>query len=102
MKNHNHRVLSIENPVIYVPIRHTSTTVEDSLQINLFLQNKPKVKKAQIHVSSFITSNYVKVDNWLNRKNEPNQTQTKPILSAVGGLPKLTKNRLLKNLLVSF
>jgi len=79
----------IENPVIYVPIRHlssvlcllssvlTSTTVEDSLQIDLFMQNKPKVKYAQINVSSFITSKYVKVDNWCNQKNKPKQSQNK-------------------------
>jgi hypothetical protein len=41
-----------------------STLVENSLQIDLFVQNKPKVKYAQINVSSFITSKYVKVDIW--------------------------------------
>ena len=51
-------------PDIYVPIRHPSTSVENPLQIDLFMQNKPKVKKAQINVSSFITSKYVKVDTW--------------------------------------
>jgi len=33
--------LSIENPVIYVPIRHPSTTVEIALQIHSILTNKP-------------------------------------------------------------
>jgi hypothetical protein len=41
-----------------------STLVEDSLQIDLFMQNKPNVKYAQINISSFITSKYVKVDIW--------------------------------------
>jgi hypothetical protein len=41
-----------------------STLVENPLQIDLFMQNKPKVKNAQINVSSFITSKYVKVDIW--------------------------------------
>jgi hypothetical protein len=41
-----------------------STFVEYSLQIDLFMQNKPKVKYPQINVSSFITSKYVKVDIW--------------------------------------
>ena len=41
-----------------------STLVENPLQIDLFMQNKPKVKNAQINVSSFITSKYVKVDTW--------------------------------------
>ena len=58
-----YRASRIENPVIYVPIRH-STSVENPLQINLFTQNKPKVKSAQINVSSFITSKYEKVDTW--------------------------------------
>ena len=55
-----------------------STLVEDSLQIKLFLQNKPKVKDAQINVSSFITSKYVKVDTWCNQKNKPNSNPIKP------------------------
>jgi len=41
------------------------------------MQNKPKVKYAQINVSSFITSKYVKVDNWCNQKNKPKQSQNK-------------------------
>ncbi len=57
-------LITIENPVIYVPIRHTSTFVENPLQIDLFMQNKAKVKYAQTSVSSFITSKYVKVDTW--------------------------------------
>jgi hypothetical protein len=73
-----------EHPFIYVPIRHLSsfvcclvsvvcglwsangpsTLVENPLQIDLFMQNKPNVKYAQINVSSFITSKYAKVDTW--------------------------------------
>jgi hypothetical protein len=56
-------LISIENIIIYVPIRH-STFVENPLQIDLFMQNKPNVKNAQNNVSSFITSKYVKVDTW--------------------------------------
>ena len=70
----------IENPVIYVPIRHTSTFVENPLQIDLFMQNKPKVKNAKINVSSFITSKYVKLDTWWNQKNKPNSNPIKPNL----------------------
>jgi len=44
--------------------KFSSTLVESSLQINLFMQNKPKVKYTQISVTSFITSTYVKVDTW--------------------------------------
>ena len=55
-----------------------STTVENPLQIDPFMQNKPNVKYAQINVSSFITSKYVKVDNWWNQKNKPNSNPNKP------------------------
>ncbi len=59
-----------------------STTVEDSLQIRLFLQNKPKVKYVKINISPFITSIYINLDTWLSGKNKPKtkpkQTQTKP------------------------
>ena len=60
------------------------------------MQNKPKVKNAQINVSSFITTKYMKVDNWWNRKNKPNskpnKAKTNPILSAVGGFRKAKMN----------
>jgi hypothetical protein len=52
-----------------------STPVENLLQITLFLTNKPKVKYAQMNLSSFITSKYEKVDNWLNQTTNPIQTQ---------------------------
>jgi len=41
-----------------------STFVENPLQIDLFMQDKPNVKYAKMNVSSFITSKYVKVDTW--------------------------------------
>jgi len=47
------------------------------------MQNKPNVKNAQINVSSFITSKYVKMDNWCNRKNKPNSNPNKPNLKRV-------------------
>jgi hypothetical protein len=70
---HAIRYTSIENPVSSIQHRESSylraykipsTTVENPLQIDLFMQNKPKVKYAQINVSSCITSKYVKVDTW--------------------------------------
>jgi len=59
-----------------------STNVENPLQINLFMQNKPNVKGAQINVNSYMKSKYEKLDTWLSGKNKPNSN---PILSAVGG-----------------
>jgi len=55
----------------------SSTNVEDSLQINLFLQNKPNVKDAQINVTSYMKSKYEKLDTWLSGKNKPNSNPIK-------------------------
>ena len=48
--------MSIENPVIYVPIRH-SIPVENFLQISSFMQNKPKQTQFQMgapNVTNFL------------------------------------------------
>jgi hypothetical protein len=58
----------------------------------LFLQNKPKVKCAQINVSSFITNKYVKMDTWLSGKNKANQSQSNPIQSQFTKRPKMNLN----------
>ena len=55
-----------------------STTVEDSLQIGPFMQNKPNVKDAQINVNSYMKSKYEKLDTWLSGKNKPNSNPIKP------------------------
>ncbi len=74
-----------------------STFVENPLQINLFMQNKPKVKSAQINVSSFTTSKYVKMDTWLSGKNKPKtkpkQTQTNPNFE----MPEMNVNSIITN-----
>ncbi len=81
----------MQNPTHYIqhptsdiqnPTYHTKTTKEYVRNYQLFLQNKPKVKYAQINVSSFTTSKYMKMDTWLSGKNKPKtnpkQSQTKP------------------------
>ncbi len=55
-----------------------STSVENPLQINPFMQNKPNVKDAQINVNSYIKSIYEKLDTWLSGKNKPNSNPIKP------------------------
>jgi len=55
-----------------------STTVEDSLQISLFMQNKPNVKDAQINVNSYMKTKYEKLDIWLSGKNKANSNPNKP------------------------
>ena len=58
-----------------------STTVEDSLQINLFMQNKANFRKSQMNVNKVLTKDYEQMDTWSIRKNKPNsnpiQTQFK-------------------------
>jgi len=82
--------MRIENPTL-AHFRHfsslltnlPSTTVESALQIDLFMQNKPNFRKAQMNVSSLITKDYRKNDAFAVRKNKPNtnpiRTQSKPI-----------------------
>jgi len=59
-----------------------STLVERTLQIHLFMQNKPNFQKSQINVTDLITREYGKMDTWSSGKNKPNsnpkQTQFKP------------------------
>jgi hypothetical protein len=62
--------MSIENPVTYVPIRHLSTTVENLLQINSFMPNKPNVKIGKISLSIVIIKNY-------DDEHRKNEQQTK-------------------------
>jgi hypothetical protein len=89
-------IMSIENPVIYVPIRHLATdhwhlaTVFVSLHLSRvpyksahFMQNKPNLlavsKMLKMNITSAITVNYInelRTTNYeLIMKNKPNQTQ---------------------------
>jgi len=109
MNHQNHRESSIgyrasriENPVIYVPIRHTSTTVENPLQIDLFMQNKPNSPNVQIYISIYYIKdyqNFIPLAGYKNKPNsnpkqtlpwaQPKEQSNGPILSAVGGLQKM-------------
>ncbi len=57
-----------------------STSVENPLQINLFMQNKPNFQKSQMNVSSVITRDYENKRNWTLGESKPNsnpiQTQS--------------------------
>jgi len=52
------------------------------------MQNKPNLKDVQMNVSIFSTTDYENIANRTLGQNKPNQTQLKPILSAVGGFRK--------------
>jgi hypothetical protein len=59
-----------------------STTVERSLQIRLFMQNKPNFRKSQVNVNKLLTKDYEKKTLGEHGKNKPNsnpiQSQNKP------------------------
>ena len=64
--------------------RDTSTTIEDSLQIRLFMQNKANFRKSQMNVNKVLTKDYGNIDTWWSGKTKPikaNQSQLKPIKS---------------------
>ena len=63
------------NPWLINDLRLRKITYE---KINLFLQNEPNFRKSQVNVTAFITINYVQMDTWSIRKNEP---KTNPILA---------------------
>jgi len=83
MKLFLHELLkSIDNPVIYVPIRHYICRESSTNQL-FFMQNKPNFQKAQMNVNTVLTMDYDKKDTWWSGKNKPNskpiQSQTNPI-----------------------
>jgi hypothetical protein len=61
--------------------REDSTTIESSLQIKLFMQNKANFRKVKLNVNKVLTKDYDKKDTWSIRKTKPIQSQLKPIQS---------------------
>ncbi len=56
--------------------RDTSTGIENSLQIRLFMQNKPNFRKSQMNVNKVLTKDY---ENKTLGERGKKQSQTKPI-----------------------
>jgi len=56
----------------------TSTSVENPLQISLFMQNKPNLPKSQMNINPYNTTDYENKSNWTLGENKPKQTQFKP------------------------
>ena len=88
-------ITTIENPVIYVPIRpdiyvpirhyicrEPSTNQPFLCKTNPILS---AVGGLQMNVNPYNTNSYENKSNWTLGENKPNSN---PILSAVGGLPK--------------
>jgi len=75
----------IENPTL-AHFRHfssfftklPSTLVENPLQIDLFMQNKPNFPKSQIKVNIYNTTDYDNKSNWTLSENKPNSNPIKP------------------------
>ncbi len=59
--------------------RGYTTNVVDSLQINLFMQNKANFRKVKLNVNKVLTKNYEQMDTWSIGKTKPIQSQSKPI-----------------------
>ena len=64
-----------------------STTVEDSLQISSFMQNKANLPEDQMNVNFYSTKDYGNISNCSLTENKANtnpiQSQTKPIYRGV-------------------
>ncbi len=60
--------------------RFSSTSVENPLQINLFMQNKPNFRKSQMNVKSYNTTAYENKSNWTLGESKPNSNPIKPNL----------------------
>jgi len=77
--------MSIENPTL-AHFRHfsslltnlPSTSVKDSLQIGLFMQNKPNLLDVQMNVNPYNTTDYENIANWTLGENKPNSNPNKP------------------------
>ena len=58
----------------------SSTNVEDSLQISLFMQNKPNFRKSQMNANIYYIKAYNNETAFRRRKNKPNSNPIKPNL----------------------
>jgi len=58
----------------------SSTNVEDPLQIDLFMQNKPNFRKSQMNVSIYLQTAYENKSDWTLGQNKPNSNPIKPNL----------------------
>jgi len=68
---------SVENPVIYVPIRHYICREPSTNQL-LFMQNKANFRKSQMNVNIYYTRNYENKSNRTLGQNKPNSNPIKP------------------------
>ena len=66
-------------------INDLRSTKEFVRKNKLFLQNEPNFQKSQVNVTALLKREYVQLDTWSIRKNEPktnpNEPKTNPILA---------------------
>ncbi len=84
--------MSVENPTL-AHFRHFSSLLTNEIRSTkefvrknkLFMQNEPKFRKVKFNVNKVLTREYVQLDTWSIRKNEPktnpNEPKTNPILA---------------------
>ncbi len=81
--------------------REHSTTIESSLQNNLFMQNKANFQKVKSNVNKVLTRDYVQMDTWSIRKTKPIQSQfkanSKPIQSQLKPIQSQFKPKLVRH-----
>ncbi len=90
--------MSIENPTL-AHFRHfsslltnlCSTTVENPLQISLFMQNKANLRNDKMNITLDMTSDYKELAYKSHEKTKPIQTQLKPKQSQLK--PKQTQSK---------
>ncbi len=68
-----------------------STTVESSLQIDLFMQNKPNFPKSQMNANTFTQMAYENKRDWTIGQSKPNSNPIKPNLVRRRRIPKMPK-----------
>ena len=74
------RYTRIENPVIYVPIRHLYTCRESSTNRPLFMQNKPNFQNMLMNATAFQQTTYENIRPFGHPKNKPKTNPNKPNL----------------------
>ncbi len=71
---------SIINRLALYNCRVISIIVENSLQIDLFMQNKPNFQKSQMNANLYSTTDYERKCDWTLGENKPNSNPIKPNL----------------------
>jgi len=71
-------IINCLSSVVYQLPSAPSTTVENPLQIDLFMQNKPNFPDTQMNLSRFPQNAYKNFTSLSGQKNKPNSNPNKP------------------------